>query len=170
MGEQTRGCSRAEVIININDCSRVAYCLRRSVILVVDFVIIVAWLVVIRRRISHSFDIITATQEAGEIFTFTAFSAADIIVDDLCESSQAYRFVAFDWTAVILFISHSLDISFKTLVHIVEFKLFLFSTIRYKTGLDKIVTSELDSGKAATILWLTELYHNSDTHDILDDG
>ena len=68
-----------------------------------------------------------------------------------------------------MFISHWLDISFETLVHVVEFKLFLFFTIRYKTGLDKIITSELDTGKAATILRYTKFFLNIGANHILDE-
>ena len=60
-----------------------------------------------------------------------------------------------------MFISHWLDISFETLVHVIEFKLFLFFTIRHKTGLDKVVASELDTSKTATILFcLKVLFDN----------
>jgi hypothetical protein len=57
-----------------------------------------------------------------------------------------------------LFIDHRLDSSFEALVHVVEFKLLLFFTIRYKAGLDKIITSELDTGEAALILRCTSLF------------
>ena len=82
-GKQACWCSCAEVIGDIKNCSRAAYSFH-------SFVNLEHW------RAGYSFDISTASQEAGKIFTFTAFSAADIIVDDLSGSSQADWFVAYN--------------------------------------------------------------------------
>jgi hypothetical protein len=60
--------------------------------------------------------------------------------------------VSFDRAAISLLISHGLDISLDTLVHVIQLKLFLFIAIRHEAGLNEIIASELDTSLAATIL------------------
>ena len=110
----------------------------------------------------------TGSQKRLAFISSAACLTADIIRNDLSFENFVNWAVSWDCRSISLRISLWLDLSLDAFTLVVKLKLDFFIAIIFKTGLDEVITSHLDTGFTAAFLRCSKYHHDLRVNNAVD--